>query len=312
MMKILIFGGSGFLGSHLAEHLLHKNYKVGIYANDSLEDSLNLKNIKDDIQYIKSSFACDINFDSIVQSYDCVYHLISSTTPSQNSPILDITENIMPTLRLLDACVRQKIKRIVFFSSGGTVYGIPTHIPIPENSDTNPISSYGIQKLMIEKYLYYYKYTYGLNISILRIANPYGKRQRPFSSQGLIANILGHYLTNQDIEIWGDGKVVRDYIYIDDVINAAERVLNYHGNETIFNISSGNGSSINDIISIIESIIGKNLRVQYKSGRKQDVPINVLDISKAINELKWQPKVSLKLGINMMLQTWNPQYNLFI
>lgn len=311
-MKILILGGTGFLGSHLAEYLLNHNHAVGIYACHDLDDAFNIRKIKNEIQYIKATFANDSNFDNIIQGYDCIYHLISSTTPSKNNPLIDITENIAPTLRLLEACVRNKINKLVFFSSGGTVYGIPEQIPILEKNFTNPISAYGIQKLMIEKYLYYYKYTYGLNISILRIGNPYGKRQRPFSSQGVIANILGHYLTNQDIEIWGDGKVIRDYVYVDDVIEAAGQVLGYNGDETIFNISYGRGYSIKEIIEVIENIINKKLRVHYINGRKQDVPINVLDISRAKKELKWQPHVDLKLGIKMMLKTWNPKYNLFI
>ncbi len=174
-----------------------------------------------------------------------------------------------------------------------------------EENIGQPISSYGIQKQALERYLRFYNYNWGLPIVILRISNPYGKYQKAFKSQGLIANILGNYLMDKAIEVWGNGEAVRDYIYVDDVITAAERALYYEGGEQIFNIGSGEGKTVNEVIQIIDRIIGKNLPVDYFPGRKVDVPVNVLDVTKAKRELKWEPQVSLKDGIQKMLGFWN-------
>lgn len=149
---------------------------------------------------------------------------------------------VKPSLRLLEACVKEHVKKVVFFSSGGTVYGVSKTLPIREDDLGQPISSYGIQKQAMERYFQFYQYCYALPIEILRIANPYGRYQRPFAKQGLIANMLGRYMTGSPIEVWGDGQVIRDYIYVDDVIDAAEKVLHYDGEYNVFNIGSGRES----------------------------------------------------------------------
>ncbi|SEJ87827.1 UDP-glucose 4-epimerase [Propionispira arboris] len=311
-MKVLIFGATGFLGSHLCEELLKKQYEVGIYFR---ENSTNMRNIKpffDDLYKCEGVFAEELNFDHIVKGYDIVYQLISTTVPSKNDPLEDIELTIKPMVRLIAACKRNNVKKIIFFSSGGTVYGIPHSIPIKETHPTDPISAYGIQKLVLEKYLEYYYRMFGMDYMILRISNPYGERQRPFSAQGLIANILGHYFIQHPIKIWGDGSVIRDYIYVQDVVEVAERVIYYNGCEKIFNIGSGQGHSVNEIINIIDSVIGDKVAVQKIEARRQDVPSNVLDIGLVKQELGWSPTVNLEMGITKMYKAWNPLEKLFI
>ena len=306
-MKILIFGGTGFLGKNLVRYLLAKGHTVGLYIRQQTFSGG--KNFVTDacssVQIHIGDFQTETDFSSVVKKYDVVYHLISSTVPGVVDPLQDIETTIKPSLRLIEACVKEKIKRLIFFSSGGTVYGIPRRIPLMEEYIGQPISSYGIQKQVLERYLQFYNYNFGLPVVILRIANPYGKYQKAFRGQGLIANILGNYLTNKSIEVWGDGEAVRDYIYVDDVITAAESVLYYEGDEQIFNIGSGEGKTVNEIIQIIDGIVGENLPVNYFSGRKVDVPVNLLDISRARRELKWEPQVSLEIGIRKMLSFWN-------
>lgn len=304
-MKILLFGGTGFLGKNLAEYLLYKNYDLGMYIRPHALNQSFIQRWKSDINLYMGEFQDEKNFKSIVHGYDVVYHLISSTIPGVINPLQDIETTIKPSLRLLQACVEESVKRVVFFSSGGTVYGIPEKLPIQENYFGQPISSYGIQKQTMERYLQFYQYCYNLPIIILRIANPYGRFQRPFSKQGLIANILGKFLTGAPIEIWGDGRVIRDYIYADDVIDAAERVLHYNGQYNVFNIGSGKGESINDIIHIVDQLTSSNLIVKRYPGRKVDVPVNVLDISRAQKELGWNPTISLEQGITKMLTYWD-------
>ncbi|WP_455631185.1 NAD-dependent epimerase/dehydratase family protein [Megamonas sp.] len=303
-MKILVLGGTGFLGSFLCEYLLKYGHEVGIYKRKN-SNNLNIKSCEKYLHIVFGNFIEENNFDKIIKGYDCVYHLISNTVPSLNKPMNDIEFTIKPTLKLLDACVKNNIKKIIFFSSGGTVYGIPKSIPIKETHPTDPISSYGIHKLMIEKYLEFYYRMYGLDYTILRIANPYGPRQKPFSNQGLIANILGKYLAHQTIDIWGDGSSVRDYVYVTDVIEASIKILNYTGKEKIFNIGSGKGDSINDIINIIENIVNHKLDIQRLESRKQDVPVNILDIDLIKKELNWQPRIGLDIGIKNMIRAWD-------
>lgn len=304
-MKILIFGGTGFLGKNLISKLLQNKHTVGVYARKKSIDNIFFEEKRDEINFHVGEFKDEYNFEQVVCGYDVVYHLISSTVPGIINPIQDMDNTINPSLRLLDACVKGKIKRLIFFSSGGTVYGVPKSIPLNEDDTGQPLSSYGIQKQVIEKYLLFYQYAFNMPVSILRISNPYGHYQKPFSNQGLIANMLGKYLTGEPVEIWGNGDVVRDYIYVDDVIDAAVKVLSYDGEELIFNIGSGVGYSINEIITAINDVIGDELRIKRCLGRKVDVPVNVLDIQRIKKELGWMPKVSIKTGIKRMLSFWD-------
>lgn len=304
-MNIVIFGGMGFLGKNLCERLYKDGHDLKIYTRHNVFDYSEEYAKKNKIQFIKGNFSTEKNFDNIVKNADCVYQLISTSTPSINNPINDLLNTVYPTLRLIEACIRENVKKIIFFSSGGTVYGIPNNIPINIKDNTNPISAYGIQKLMIEKYLEFYHRMYNIDISILRIANPYGKWQKPFSSQGLIANIIAKYYTNETLEIWGDGNVIRDYIFVDDVIDAVIKSMNYKGDTKVFNIGSGVGISINNIIKEIEMILDDHIKKIYIASRKQDVSINILDIKDSIEILKWYPKTSLQEGINYMISQWN-------
>ena len=153
-------------------------------------------------------------------------------------------------------------------------------LPISENSPTDPECSYGITKLAIEKYLHLYWFLYGLDYCILRLANAYGERQRPTATQGVIPVFLDRALRNDEIVVWGDGSVVRDYIYVTDISRALIKALTYSGEIKVFNVGSGQGHSLNDVIHVIESVTGQPLQVKYADARSFDVPINVLDISR--------------------------------
>jgi UDP-glucose 4-epimerase len=198
---------------------------------------------------------------------------------------------------MLNCARSRQIKKIIFFSSGGTVYGIPKHIPINENHPTNPICSYGIQKLAIEKYLYLYECLYGIKYGILRISNAYGPRQRPVHEQGAIAVFLYRMLHKQTIEIWGDGSIVRDYIYVGDIVEAAEMVNIYNGPERVFNISGGQGFSLNQILDHLAALTGCKPKVNYYPCRQFDVPVNILDNKKALELLDWHPKTDFTEGL---------------
>ncbi len=203
----------------------------------------------------------------------------------------DVESNLISTLRLLQDVVKRKIKKIVFVSSGGTVYGVPKSIPISEIHPRQPICSYGITKKTIEDYLYMFNYLYGLDYNVFRLSNPYGERQNPLYAQGVIPVFLKKILLNEEIVIWGDGSVRRDYIYIKDAIIPLVKSLNHNSNNKVFNLGSGKGYSVNELLEMIKDITKAGAKVKYTEGRKLDVPVSVLDISLLKKEMEFSPKV---------------------
>jgi UDP-glucose 4-epimerase len=297
-MKCVVIGGGGFIGSHLCEALLANGHEVRVFDRPEARFLVEVERAGASIY--AGNFLNQVDIWNVLPNSDVVYHLVSATVPqtSNDNPILDVEANILGTLRLLDAAREAQVKNIVFASSGGTVYGIPKEIPIKEIHPTDPTSSYGITKLMIEKYLYLYSTLYGLNYCVLRIANAYGERQPVTGTQGVIGAFLNKALHNSEITVWGDGSIMRDYIYIDDIVSALIKAGTYNGEPRIFNIGAGKGHSVNDIINILEQVIRRPLIKNYMPGRVFDIPVNVLDISRAIKYLHWQPTIGIMEGIS--------------
>lgn len=299
-MRCIVIGGGGFIGSHVCEALLSVGHEVTVFDR---ADSPNLGVLKQKgVRLCVGDFFNPEDVQRSLQDQQVLFHLLSTTVPqtSVEDPARDVETNVVGTLRLLDAVRKTSIKKIIFPSSGGTVYGIPREIPIKEDHPTNPTSSYGIGKLIIEKYLNMYWTLYGLDYCVLRIANAYGERQRPTATQGVIPVFLERGLRNQEITVWGDGTVMRDYIHVSDISEAFIKALTYSGEMKVFNIGSGQGHSVNDVIHVIERVIGWPLKVKYMGGRPFDVPISVLDITRAKNYLNWAPRISLFEGIARM------------
>lgn len=302
-MRCLLLGGGGFIGSALADKLLTLGHHVRIFERPRIlryRDFLQ----NESIEWITGDYLSLADIKEAMQDIDVVFHLISTTLPknSNDDPVYDIETNLVGTLKLLNISIEFKIRKFIFISSGGTVYGIPQQIPIPEDHPTNPLVSYGIGKLAIEKYLYIFHTMKGLNCVILRVANPFGERQRTNTLQGVIPVFIKKAIQKETIHIWGDGSIIRDYIYISDVANAFINAMEYQGQFGIFNIGSGQGFSINEILSEIENLLGYPVAYLYLPSRKFDVPINILDIKKAKENLRWQPKVSLREGLEATLR----------
>ena len=310
--KILLLGGSGFIGKNLVKQLIEDGYDITVFSRNADTD-LYLRKFLPKVHLISGDFAqYDVNqFKQVIEKMDCVIHMISSTNPSNMNVLYEFESSVIPTIKLLNACVEGKIKKLIYISSGGTVYGAPRYIPIDEGHRTEPISAYGIHKLSEEKCIEYYGKTYGLNYIILRLANPFGIGQNPKSNQGAIAVFLAKALTHEQIVIWGDGSATRDYVYIEDVIDACTRLITYCGKARIFNVGSSKGYSINQIIRII----GRELKLlpllEYKTGRIQDVSANILDIALLKREVEWTPKIQIEEGIHRMVQAWDAKSHEF-
>jgi UDP-glucose 4-epimerase len=297
--RCLVLGGNGFIGSHLVDALLRHGYLVRSFDRANAIPAIVKTIPRAGLESVEGDFASEADIAGVVDGCDVCFHLISTTLPksSNSDPIFDIETNLIATVRLLNHAVKGKISKIVFASSGGTVYGPTLRTPIYESHPTNPISSYGIIKLSIEKYLGLFHQLYGLEYSALRLSNPYGERQRPHASQGAVAVFMGKALRGETIEIWWDGSVVRDYLYISDVVDALVKTIEYQGDERIFNIGSGRGLSINEILDGIGQVLGRYINRNYTNPRAFDVPINVLSIDRAKRYLDWQPKVNLLEGL---------------
>lgn len=302
-MRYLVLGGGGFIGSHLCDSLLQSGQTVRVFERPSLSRYREFKDTEL-IEWVEGDFTNKVDVADAVQGCDVIYHLVSTTLPktSNDNPVFDIASNVVGTLNLLEAAKQAKVSKVVFVSSGGTVYGIPQQIPITESHPTEPVVSYGISKLAIEKYLYLYHVLHGMEYCILRIANPYGERQKVNTAQGAVAVFLYRALYGQPIEIWGDGSVTRDYIYIGDAVSALLKAGEHQGKQQLFNIGSGEGKSLNQILDTIEQLLGRSVNRRYLPGRDFDVPTNVLDITRARESLGWEPQTTFMEGMQHTLR----------
>ncbi|MEN8130549.1 MAG: NAD-dependent epimerase/dehydratase family protein [Pseudomonadota bacterium] len=296
--RSLVLGANGFIGTTLCK-TLHKNGET-FRAFDCRPPRAEID--IDGLDWFEGNF---FNEDQLLQALigcDAVYHLISTTIPatSNRDPMADCKANVLGSLKLLELAQQVGIRKIVFVSSGGTVYGIPKSIPIPETAPTDPLCAYGISKLSIEKYLYLYHFIHGLEYCVLRVSNPYGVYQAMDGDQGVVGVFLGKALSGRPIDVWGDGVVVRDYIFANDVVAAMLKAMHYKGKYRIFNVGSGEGRSLKQVLATIEHVLETVVEVQYSSERAYDVPVSVLDISRATTYLGWQPKVSFEEGVKQV------------
>ena len=297
-MKCTLFGGGGFIGSAIADRLLRDGHELRIFERPRVEPYRAFTG-DEKVEWVTGDLLSMHDLGAAIDGSDAVIHLVSTTLPksSNDDPIYDVQTNLVASLQMLEAMRARDIRRIVFISSGGTVYGTPRRVPVDESHPTEPQVSYGIVKLAIEKYLLMYQRLHGFQARILRVANPYGERQRVATAQGAVGVFLHRALHDEPIEVWGDGSVIRDYIHVSDVAEAFARALVYEGPESVFNISSGQGVSLNELLAQLEGLLGRPVERRYLAGRSIDVPANVLDNSLARRELGWAPQVDLAQGL---------------
>lgn len=281
-MNIVILGAAGFLGTNLTIELA-KDLSNNITLIDKSEyffvDKVrSLQNV-----VIKE---CDLvsnsDFDSLLKGQDVLYHLVSTTVPSTSNQQIakEIESNVIFSVNLFEACVRCDVKKVIFISSGGAVYGKSADCPLTEEMETNPISSYGVQKITIEKLLYLYSCMYGLDYRIVRLANPYGPYQRPNGILGAITTFTYKAINKKEITVFGDGSIIRDFIYIDDAVRAILKIADGKNEFRTFNVGCGYGTSIKKVLDTIQKVLDIEPKIKYKQGRKVDVPVNYLDITR--------------------------------
>lgn len=298
-MTCLVLGGAGFIGSHLVDALVTRGHEVRIFDRPRI-DTRNLSQVMHHVELISGDISNESDIADALEGMETLVHLVSTTLPatSNANPVFDIETNLAGTVRLLELARNAGVKKIVFASSGGTVYGAPLILPVPESHPTDPTCSYGITKLAIEKYLQLFYQLYGLDYSILRIANPYGERQNPVGGVGAVTAFLCKAIKGDPITIWGNGEVARDYLYITDLVNAFLDVIEKDHSSKIYNIGSGKAHSLNEIVTMIKNVTGLAASVEFTPARKFDVSINFLDISLARSELDWTPVITLEEGIS--------------
>jgi UDP-glucose 4-epimerase len=302
-VKIVIFGGGGFIGSAIADRLLLDGHELTIFERPRVEPYRKFLDTEP-VKWLTGDLLSMRDVSDAIDGMDIVIHLVSSTLPksSNDDPIYDVQSNLVGSLQMLNAMVTKKIMKIIFISSGGTVYGRPEYLPIDERHPTAPQVSYGITKLAIEKYLLLFEQMHGIKTTILRVANPFGERQRIETAQGAVSAFLHKALNRQPIEIWGDGTITRDYIYVSDVADAFARAVTYEGSKSIFNVSSGAGTSLNQLVSLLEEILGYAIERRYLSGRSFDVQFSILSNTLAQQEMGWAPKIPLREGIENVVK----------
>ena len=301
---ILLVGGCGFLGRSLADYLHAAGETVRIFDRPR-----NVERMRREAPWFTYHAGdlreLDATAATALRDVHSVVHLVHSTIPatSMDSVAGDAVDNIVASIRFMDVCRREGVQRFVFISSGGTVYGIPQTVPVSENAPLSPICAYGVSKLAVEKYVNLYTYSFGWEGIVVRIANPYGAYQLRGAPIGAIANFLPRTEAGDPLTVWGDGSVIRDYIYIDDVVRALHLLLvGTSVTAGTYNLGSGSGHSLRRVIELVGEVCGRMPRIKYLPERRIDVPEIVLDISKIRAELGWRPSTRLRDGIYRLWQ----------
>ena len=290
----VVLGGSGFIGTNLCRRLLISGHRVRAFGRNC-----HFPNDLHGVEWYQGDFSDPDSVAAAIETFDVVFHLIHGAMPQAANLAMtaDVQHNVIPSITLLELCGKLGVKRVVFSSSGGTVYGRPRQIPTPEPAATEPICAYGISKLAVEKYLVLFEHLQSLDYRVLRIANPFGPYQVAWKGQGFIAAAVARALSGQQIEIWGDGSVTRDFIFIDDVIDAFEAAARDTSDQRVFNIGTGEGRRLDDVLAVIERILDVNLNIKRLPGRSLDTPISVLAIDRAREVLNWSPKTPFEVGL---------------
>ncbi len=301
-MNILVTGGAGFIGSNAADRFIREGHQV-IVVDNLITGKL--KNLNPKAKFYKIDIRNREGLESIFKEnkIDIINHHAAQmdVRKSVDDPIYDADVNILGSLNLLQLAVKYKIKKFIFASTGGAVYGEQDYFPADEKHPQNPLSPYGISKLALEKYLYFYKMTYNLNHTILRYANVYGPRQDPHGEAGVVAIFAKKILKGEPPIINGDGGQTRDYTFVEDVVEA--NVLSVKNEiNGIYNIGTGIETSVNELCNIMLKISGTDIKPIHGPAKMGEQRRSVISYNKINTEYKWTPKYSLKDGLSKTIR----------
>ncbi len=277
-MNILVLGGDGFIGSHVVDQLVSMGHEITVFDRFPYRTSRNLEHHRGGIRFISGEFQNRNDLVKALSEKDIVYHFVSATSPAEswNDPLIEVEESIRSSIMFFELAVRQGVKKIVFPSSGGTVYG-PQNLPVDENTLPRPLSPYGIAKLTTEHFLNYFRVHYGIASDIYRIGNPYGSRQPVMRPQGVIAVWMHEILNGSEIQIYGDNTTLRDYIYIKDVAYLMSHSLINLMSSDVYNLGSGVGTSIMQLLNIFQQVVDIPFQYRIHEKRPSDNSSIVLD-----------------------------------
>jgi UDP-glucose 4-epimerase len=295
--RIMITGGAGFIGSHIADKLIEKGFEVIVVDNLSTG---NKNNVNPKALFYKSDITHMKELEKIFEKERPVKVIHAAANIkvrfSVDNPIYDAKINIMGGLNILECCKKFKVKKIVYLSTGGALYGNPKYVPVDENHSIKPISPYGLSKYALEQYLDLYKLLYSIDFISLRFSNVYGPRD-DIHSDHVIPLFIHKMLNNKSPAITGDGSQGRDFIYVDDVINAVMISLDKNPKDRFLNIGTEEVISINDLFNKLKGILKIKIKPKYTKERKGDVKQIYLNAKKAKEQLGWEAKTSLREGL---------------
>lgn len=308
-MKILVTGGAGFIGSHIVDQYLAAGHEVAIADNLWAEGGGKTGNISPKVSFyqidITDQSALEHVFDQVqpeIVNHHAAQHSVAVST---KDPQLDATVNILGLINVLNNCVRAGTRKVIFASSGAT-YGTPARLPLDEDVVQLPESPYGITKMAAEHYLRYWQQAYGLAYTIFRYGNVYGPRQDPNGEAGVIAIFAKRFLAQQPVRIDWDGEQQKDYVYAEDVARANLLALN-QGDNDIFCLGTGRGTSVNELYRILSKITGYSPEIVHAPKRPGDLAVAYFDCRKAERVLSWKPAVSLEEGITQTVDFFKHQ-----
>lgn len=298
MAKVLVLGANGFIGSHLVDDLVKEGHTVRAFDRFSSDRVLFHKH--DNIEMQTGDYLNNSDLENALRGIEYVFHFISTTTPAtaDNNPTIDIDTNIRRSVELLQLCVQANVKRVLFASTGGAIYGSTGNGQAHKETDLpEPVSPYAIGKLTVENYLRYFKVKHGLDSISFRISNPYGNRQSFNRKQGVIPIFLENIVRNKPITIFGDGLMVRDYVYVNDLTRMIVSMFDKPHKHDVYNLGSGEGKSLNQILSTIEAIIDHKVTVETQDTPTTFVQKVILDTTRFASEFNEFPATSLEEGI---------------
>lgn len=306
MAKCLVLGANGFIGSHLVDSLLEAGHTVRCFDRYS---SGGPDETKPNMEIYRGDFLSQESLEGALKDIEYVFHFISTTNPftAENDPLTDIETNLKMSIKLFDLCAKKSIKKVIFASTGGSIYGdTNTEVPLSEDTCPAPVSPYAIGKLSIENYLRYFHRKHGLDYQVLRISNPYGPGQNTASGQGVVSIFLENFKKGLPLTVYGDGSMVRDYIFISDLAEMIAKGFEKSTKNKVYNIGSGKGYTVNEIVETIESVTGTSAKTEHKEVPSTFVNKIVLDSRRFSEEFGISPRTDLKKGVE---KTWQALKN---